>query len=287
MVSRKIPLRARLRLERLEYRDVPAAPVLVGVSARLLGNYLVVTGSVQDESPGQAQVNVSGAVSGAATVRADGTFEFIKASAGGVIQLQAHDIENLDSTAIDESISPPLQNEAPHISITSVAYGASKQITVTGQVYDENPGGLTVTLSNAASGTTTTSSSGAFSVTLTASSLGELRAQTVDGFGLQSNIATYTLTNTKPVISSFTYTALGNNTYRFTGHVADDWSAAGLVVTFGAGFAAVDGKTAVTDANGDFSLTVEIPTLQFGDVWVTVTDCWGLTSDVVLVQFRH
>lgn len=285
MTSLRSPLRTWLHLERLEGREVPAAPTLSAVSMRLLGDYLVITGTVQDESPGQAEVEVSGAESGFATVRSDGSFEFITESNGGMITLRAEDNENLESDPLTQSVAPPPENQAPYITIMSVTYGASKQITVVGQVYDENPSGLTVTLSGTASGTTTADENGQYRVTLTASSLGTLNVQTVDALGLQSNIATWMLTNQRPTISGFSYRSLGNNTYEFTGHVADDWSNAGLTVVFGSDIDVVDGKTAVTDSNGDFSLIVQIPAGEIGDVWVTVNDCWALTSDVVLCYF--
>jgi hypothetical protein len=278
-----------LFVERLENREVPAAPSISNLSMRLLGSHVVITGKVQDEAASQAAVNVSGAVSGTASVAADGSFEFIRQSAGGLVTVIAEDIEDLQSSPYSQNIAPPQQNEAPFITITSVEKGPNKQITVSGQVYDENPGGLTVTLTGAASGTTTTNSSGAYSVNLTANLLGGLYARTVDSQGLQSNVAEYLITNTKPVITAFNYEYLGQNKYRFYGTVTDDWSAAGLTVLFAAEFSAMNGLTATTDANGNFSKEVTIPVdpNQQGYVHVTVTDCWGLTSDVVSRLFSQ
>jgi hypothetical protein len=72
-----------------------------------------------------------------------------------------------------------------------------------------------------------------------------------------------------PVITGFRYAA-GNGLWTFMGHVDDD-TPAGLTVRFGGAPESLQGQTAVTDANGDFSLTLSLQT-NGNDAGTATTD---------------
>src|SRR5437879_1224316 len=159
--------RARLELEQLEERNCPAAPSVSGLTATHIGSWLVVEGTVTDEAPAAAQVRLGGALNNTITPDASGWFGYVAAYGSGTqVTAQATDNENLTSSTATANINTPA-NANPFV-MFSVSYGSQRQITVTGKVVDESPGGLTVTISGMASGTATTDSSGNFSLTLTA-----------------------------------------------------------------------------------------------------------------------
>jgi hypothetical protein len=87
-----------------------------------------------------------------------------------------------------------------------------------------------------------------------------------------------------PQIVDFTAEEIGNGLFVFTGQVIDA-APGGLVVTFGGGVPSVSGLTAVTNADGAFTLTVRLQTngTDTGTVSVTTTDAQGLTSNEALV----
>src|SRR5262245_13364026 len=60
-----------------------------------------------------------------------------------------------------------------------------------------------------------------------------------------------------PVITSFTAVEVGPGLYRFTGTVAAD-NPAGLVVSFGGEPPSVQGQTATVDADGTFSILINL-----------------------------
>src|SRR5207302_658837 len=85
--------RPALRVEQLETRDCPAAPVLSAFSATVLGGHSVqLAGTVQTDHPGGVMVNFSGVASGFTAVQADGSFSMTtNANALGVITAIATD----------------------------------------------------------------------------------------------------------------------------------------------------------------------------------------------------
>jgi hypothetical protein len=80
--------------------------------------------------------------------------------------------------------------------------------------------------------------------------------------------------NKPPVIKNFTHTVAGT-LVTFTGQVVDE-NPAGLTVRFG-GPSAMGNATTVTDANGNFTLIVNMGG-QTGEVWSRTTDGQGLES---------
>lgn len=71
------------------------------------------------------------------------------------------------------------------------------------------------------------------------------------------------------MITNFGYAAAGG-LWTFSGHVDDD-TPAGLTIRFGGAPASLQGKTAVTDSNGNFSLTLSLQT-NGSDAGTATTD---------------
>jgi hypothetical protein len=161
--------------------------------------------------------------------------------------------------------------------MTSAAAGPH-EFTLTGHVTDDQPAGLTVQFSGAYSGSVQTDANGDFSLTVSPDQLGVVSASVTDTAGLVSNLAQAIFSSMPPMITSFTTSNVLGHIWTFTGHVADDY-AAGLKITFGGSVQAVDGLTATVDADGNFSLTVEIADGDSGGVSAQTTDWWGQASN--------
>jgi hypothetical protein len=85
--------------------------------------------------------------------------------------------------------------------------------------------------------------------------------------------------NYPPVISNFTAAESGN-AWIFAGNVTDpDESVAGFTVTFG-GLPSLNGKTTTVQANGTFSLTVQLGAKENGGATAQTVDTGGLPSNV-------
>src|SRR5206468_1010953 len=93
------PARVSLRLESLEARANPAAPVLSGVAAKWVDtNVVYLTGTVQDENPGTAIVHLAGAVQQDVLPDAGGNFSmFVKVPTSGPVYVRATDDEGLST----------------------------------------------------------------------------------------------------------------------------------------------------------------------------------------------
>ncbi len=83
----------------------------------------------------------------------------------------------------------------------NVSYAANRQVTLSGQLTNTGTlGGQTIRITGAVATTATTDANGNYTVTLTASQLGEVDAQTADN---QSNVAINNLTASTPTITQF------------------------------------------------------------------------------------
>jgi hypothetical protein len=286
--SRPVPLRrARLALESLEGRVVPAAPTIASLSGRIIGSHVVITGQVIDQAPGAISVSLAGAVNASVATDSTGVFEYIGDSNGqpAVVTALAVDSEGLVSAPSGVTVAPNFGDQAPYLTM-SFSYGSQRTITLEGMVYDENPSGIPVMISGAVpTQTVHADSQGRFTLTTVASSLGEVRGQATDFAGHNSNIVTVALTNIAPQVFELRVTCEGGNTYVLTGRVSDE-SPAGLTVTLGGEVDAFRGRTVVVGADGSFSLTVEITDVNDrGEITAQTTDWWGLTSNVATCLF--
>lgn len=87
---------------------------------------------------------------------------------------------------------------------------------------------------------------------------------------------------TAPVIDNFDAIEVGHGFYKITGHVTAA-NVNGMVVNF-AGIPAINGKTAVCDANGDFTLVIAVKTdgSDRGGISAQTTDANGHQSNLAL-----
>jgi hypothetical protein len=163
------------------------------------------------------------------------------------------------------------------INVFIASYAANKQVTVRGFVNNTpSPGGLTVQLSGAVSGSTTTNDSGQFSATLTATALDKIFAATADGL---SNTAQVMLWDPTPQISNFTVTSYSHGMYMFSGTVSGNTQ--GETVTFGGMVVSTDGQVVTVNSNGSFSFVIQLSGADdTGSVTAQATDWWGQTSNL-------
>ncbi len=169
----------------------------------------------------------------------------------------------------------------PSTLTASVTYGTARSITLTGtETADGSVSGKTITIWGVASGSTTTDTNGNFSITLTASSLGDVRLKDTDG---SSNIVTITLTDTAPALTSFTAVEGSGNVWCFSGTVAYNRSFSDLTIYFAGTPISIQGKTTTVDNTGHFELYLTLNGLASdnGTVSASATDAWGLTSNTL------
>jgi hypothetical protein len=175
-------------------------------------------------------------------------------------------------------------NQAPSITL-NIAYGSQRMVTLSGQVTDENPGGLTVTFTGAVEGSVVTNPDGTFSIELEASALGTVEATTIDGGGLWSNTATAEVVSDPPMITDMTRTQSNGNVFTFSGRVIDE-SAAGMTIHF-AGLVSVEGRTVTVEADGTFCFVVQLQPNEEGTVTAVTYDWWGQISNTVEYTVRQ
>jgi hypothetical protein len=196
------------------------------------------------------------------------------------------------SVARPKSLRPRLflerleTRDCPSTLTLAVSYGTQKTITLSGHLSDNGPlAGKTVNFSGAATGSATTDGNGDYSLTLSANSLGTVRAYTSDG---QSNIPSITLTSNTPVIQNFGWVEMPNHWFTFTGKVIDE-SPGGLVVQFGGAPESMQNKSVTVAADGTFSFTIQLDGTinDNGTVSAVVTDWWGLTSAAAYCVVRQ
>jgi hypothetical protein len=237
-----------------------------------------VSGQVNADAPGGLIVIFSGAVSGTVATNPDGSFSVqTPINYSGTIEAFTQDVWGQPSNMALANIA---SNGGPSLSL-SVSYGAGLTITLSGQVADDSPGGLTIVFSGAASGSVVTNPDGTFSLTLQANELGDIQAVVYDSSGAQTD-AQVTLSRNPPVITQFMAEQESLQLWTFTGTVSDDSGTAGLVVTFSASkVPSLNGQTAVVNADGTFTLSVLLGTGEGGYVRAQTIDWWGLTSNVV------
>ena len=272
--------RQRLSLERLERRDCPAfvamgsplPPVIEFFSAQVLpGHMVLLNGVVSDSNPATCGVNFSGAASGSAGCDATGYFSYTASDAKlGKVRAVAVDDIGLASAPAGTVISIA----RPTVAL-AMTYGSQRTVTLSGQVADLDAGSLSINFTGVVTGSVNVSSNGSFTLTTTATGLGTIQASTTDLWGQLSNSNQVIVSCPPPVITSFTATLPGSNTWTFTGTVNDP-SAAGLQVQLGGAY----GGSATVGTDGTFSVTVQLAPGLTGDVTAQATDWWGQLSNL-------
>jgi hypothetical protein len=167
--------------------------------------------------------------------------------------------------------------DAPATLTMDVTYGEGRTITLAGALSDhETLEGQTVKITGQASGMTTTDANGQYSVTLTASALGEVVGICADA------IASVTLTDPAPYIHVFDAIEDDYGVWTFRGRVEYRYTE-GLVVNFG-GIPSLDGYSATVDADGNFTLSMMLRGDKYdnGTVFAKTTSPWGTDSNEAL-----
>lgn len=184
--------------------------------------------------------------------------------------------DRLSPASIDPGPLPPPPPPPSMESLTlNVTYLQNRQVTLSGNLTGSS-GAIpneTIDLSGAVSGTAVTNAQGAYSVTLTATTLGQVSAASADGM---SNIADFTLVSGTPTITNFGAIAEGSGLWYFFGSVANA-PTQGEVVNFG-GINALQGQSVAVSSSGSFGFYAIVNT----GGWATAqaVDWWGDTSQI-------
>jgi hypothetical protein len=188
-------------------------------------------------------------------------------------------LERLEDRLSPVSISPgPTSPPPPMESLSlNVTYLQNKQVTLSGNLTGAS-GAIpneTINLSGAVSGTAVTNAQGAYSVTLTATTLGQVSAASADGM---SNIADFTLVGGTPTITNFGAMAEDNGLWYFFGTVANA-PPQGEVVNFG-GINALQGQSVAVSSSGSFEFYAIVNSGNGGWATAEAVDWWGDTSQI-------
>jgi hypothetical protein len=170
----------------------------------------------------------------------------------------------------------------------SHTYGTGHTVHVTGAVTGAGAAGATVEFQGQVSGLATPNPDGTFDFTATADALGNVLVGAVSGPNVVSNITSDPITNTAPLIQNFAVRKLDSTTYQLTGKVQDE-CAPGLVVVFGGQPVSLQGKMAVVQNDGTFTLTVTMAqgSADTGTADAQVQhDWWGAASDFAYVSVQ-
>ncbi len=277
------PSRARLYLEALETRECPTAPNLMFSIQSISGATVTLSGVVFDQDPTTCNVNFWVVASASVTPpNSSGQFTLqAVTSAPGTIYGQAVDNQPLYSSVVQAS----LNGNPPSLTL-NLASGVGNTATLSGQVTDASPSGLTVTFSGAITGSTTTDSNGNYSFTTTNWTSGTVTAQTTDPWGRNSNAPTVVLSNVTPVISNFTAVAGSGGLYTFQGQITAGYSSNMTVKLWGIStLNGSQGYTTVTvGSDGWFRYTVQLTSQDHGTVCAEAINWDGLTSDIVMTS---
>jgi hypothetical protein len=265
----------RLRLEALEGRDCPAAPVIGNLSVvQGQGHNVVIMGSVQDEAPSSVQLNFSGVVSGTNWAQYNGQFNaMLNASAVGTVTVTATDTQGQTSAPVSFTFT----NAGPGLTVAH-EHLQNKRVRVFGTVTDERPGCVTVVFSGKLTGSAVSGYDGSFSFEGTASDLGEIFVRAVDQWGVESAQKRVKLTNSPPTISNFSVAYSPATGWMASGSVADAECNVGLPVTI------KDPNCNVlaiveTNLDGCFATAINLAPGLYGSVTARTTDWWGAVSN--------
>lgn len=268
-----------LGLEALESRYCPS-PTLTLTPVLLPNHQVQLSGQVTDPNPASVNITFSGAATGSTTADSAGNYRFITSNASlGAVSAVGVDGQNQSTNTATATITD-------NLTITlKISVGRGKTVTLTGQVNDVDPGGLVVSFSGQAGGSTVTAADGSYSYTTTAAGLGNITATVVDEW-FDTAAATAAIPNKAPQIVNFTASQGQSFTYTFTGQVVDEW-APGLVVTLNGIPPRIANVQVTVDPTGAFTWTVQLPAGEGGTVTAQTTDWWGVASNVASITFNN
>lgn len=170
---------------------------------------------------------------------------------------------------------PPLPPPPGENLSLNVTYQQNRQVILSGQLTNAagpvaNEG---INFSGAVNGSTTTNGQGGYSITLTATALGQVNAVSADGL---SNTAQYTLVGGSPVVNNFDAMPEGGGLWEFSGTVTGA-PTQGEVVNFG-GIPALNGQSVSVNSDGSFSFYAIVN--SGGTATAEAVDWWGDTSPI-------
>ncbi len=259
----------RIQFESLERRYCLSAPTITAFQIDSIdGRTVSVSGYVADEDPETVCVDIYDSLYGGVSPNASGYFSYSgEAYWPGTITAVAYDQEYNLSAPAEVAFS----DDPPSVDSLAVTYGTGTEVTITGQVTDETPGGLPVDFYGSVYGTAVTDTSGYFSLHVPdgSASLGYVDVSVYDAWGRPAYDTTE-ITSDEPVIDSLGVAYGYHTEVAIAGHVTDE-DPDGLTVYFSG---AVEGS-AVTDSNGDFTIQVADGIASLGEVTVSVSDAWG------------
>ena len=181
------------------------------------------------------------------------------------------------ATATVDGVSVTTDVAVPHITLSAQVL-PGREVLLSGVVSDiDNPAGVKVTFTGAASGSTFTDINGDFSYTTTQASQGTVFAAGIDQNQELTNQASAEIAVSAPTLA-LSITDIGEGSVTLLGQVTDV-DPAGEVVTI-AGLGSV-----MTDADGNFVYTA--PVTSSGTLQVSATNLWGQTSNVVEVSVQN
>ncbi len=272
--SRSLLRRTRLgRFERLETRWCPAAPTITSFAASVgPGHSVTLTGQVADENPGMVMVQFEGAVNAILFTNPQGQFTYTTQNCQlGTVTAKAKDMEMLWSQPVTADIT----SAVPVISnLTVVESGPERQVTISGTVTDEDPEGILVSITGKVTANGSPDASGNFSITATATELGDVTVTATDPWGLE-DVEIGTITSNAPAIVDLVIEQDGHDYWFIRGRIVDEFPAY-LTVFFGGVLA---GYFQTADHRGIFEITVHSP--EEGEAYVSVYDWWGIQSQLV------
>lgn len=249
------------------------------------GKNVLLSGSVQDESPAGLTVSFSGVSSGSTTTDASGNFSLVAlASDLGDVTATVSDAwgaSSLPATATLSSQPPVVQLDQPQTDSTGM-------VTVSGYVSDLSPGGESVNISGVVNGTATTDASGYFTLTAQSSGPGTVSVTATNVWNQTSSPAQATvnppMTNPSPMsIINLTATYINNGFWLITGTVQGGDLSTATVSYSGT----ASGSASVDSSTGEFSFTVQTSSqsLYSGTEYVAASDAEGDQSDTQTVSF--
>jgi len=271
------PRHARLWLEALEERHClsAAAPSLTLSTQVNPGHTVVLSGYVTDSQPMGIPVSFSGAVTGRTTTNTMGYYSFSTMNASlGSVSAVAVDSSGLSSNTAAGTIAVT----APSLAM-SISYDTLGKIRLSGTVTGADPGGLSVSLSGVLTGSASTASNGTFGFVGRAIGTGSIQATVTDAWGNFSS-AQVSFNPDPPAITAFTGTEGMGNVWTFKGTVSAP-ERAGMMVQLG-GLPSLQNAVATVQADGTWSVTVQLKTGESGMASAITTDWWGQKSEAAM-----
>jgi hypothetical protein len=162
-----------------------------------------------------------------------------------------------------------------------INYLDGRLVEIFGTAKDESPETMKIQIAGVVTSTVAPDANGYFSLVAEASSLGQVVAWGIDDEGLYSDKVETFVVSSAPTVVEFVAIEQVDRFWTFTGRVKDE-SPQGLVVYFD-GLKSLIGRSAVVQADGSFSLTVQLREGEGGMASAYTVDWWGLKSDEVFV----